>query len=121
MTASQVDGRAVIATERATSNITGHDGQPIRFKQILRLLLEDGTVLYGCAHCDFTGPSPNNVRPHLNRHRRSKAANDTIAELAAQLGTDRAELVRDRDEWKARARKAEGELARLRRIIQGAS
>jgi hypothetical protein len=47
MTASQVDGRAVIATERATSNITGHDGQPIRFKQILRLLLEDGTVNRG--------------------------------------------------------------------------
>jgi hypothetical protein len=120
VTATHVDGRAVVASERAASNITGRDGQPIRFKQILMLLLDDGTVVYGCAHCDYTGPSPNNVRPHLNRHRASKAGADTIAQLAAQLGTDRAELVRERDEWKTRARKAEGELARLRRIIQGA-
>ena len=120
MTATHVNGRAVIASEPAESNITNAQGEHIRFKQILRLLLDNGAVVYGCAHCDFTGASPNNVRPHLKRHRGGRASTDALVQLAAQLD-EQAELVRERDEREARARKAEGELARLRRIIQGAS
>lgn len=70
MTATEVDGRAVIADRDATSDITDRAGRPVMWRQVRELTLDDGTVIYGCAHCDYTSTNRLSIRPHLNRHRR---------------------------------------------------
>lgn len=118
MTASTVNGLAVVATEPALSGWKNHaTGVPLEFKQILKLLLEDGSEVYGCLHCDYTAPHPKNVRPHLNKHRDLKAAPNgaaiSVSDLIRQL-TETEHAEKERNLWKARALLAERELRRLR-------
>lgn len=93
------------------------------------LLLEDGSIVYGCVHCDYTSERPGGVRPHLGKHavrpsgrppnRRPVPKDLTVADLlsaAAQID----KLTADRDAWKTRAVKAEREMAALRRLLNGA-
>lgn len=74
MTATQVDGRPVITDRDTTSDITDRAGRPVKWRQVRELTLDDGTVVYGCAHCDYTSPNRLSIRPHLNRHNRRPAA-----------------------------------------------
>ena len=128
MTATHVDGVPVIAAEPAQDPKGWKDrrtGEPLRFKQILRLLLEDGSETFGCIHCDYTNPSIYSVRPHLNKHRLTLAAESNghaagvdLAELARRLQrVDRLEA--DRDEWRRRALDAERELRKIRELLGG--
>jgi hypothetical protein len=126
VTATQVDGVEVISTEPATSHWKDGKGTPIEYRQMLRLLLADGRELYGCLHCDYTHESLNSVRPHLNAHRKEKLAAAaaagpsvgglSLAELARVLSTAD-QTAADRDEWKRRALKAEGQLRSLRKAL----
>lgn len=132
MTATHVNGIAVIADEPAPSQITSRGGEQVYFKQIRSLLLEDGNLTYGCAHCDYTADSPTSVRPHLGKHttkraeRRAENATEldpqtaTIAELLTQVGRFN-DVLQDRDRWKARAEKAEQDLATIQRAIRNAT
>jgi hypothetical protein len=133
MTATTIDGVEVVASEPAMSPLSEVHGQAIHYKQILKLLLADGRELFGCAHCDYTSTSVQRVYPHLKKHsprppRQATAVDPagldmTVGELlkAYQQITEMADayarLADDRDEWKSRARKAEGQLGTLRKAL----
>lgn len=137
MTATVVNGHAVIATEPAVSPLTGNADKArgtIYYRQIVKLLLADGTEVYGCIHCDFVRDAPNRVYPHLKKHKRPAAginghgpAGDVLSMTVEQLldrqrdaaayqaAIDR--LTTDRDEWKQRARTAEKDLRTIRTAL----
>jgi hypothetical protein len=135
MTATTVDGRAVIASEPALSPLSEVKGRPIYYKQIVRLLLDDDREVFGCVHCDFTGQSAQSLYSHLKRHsgrkaQRAKAAppvpmDVTLGDLlAGQRQTSELmalieQITEDRNEWKRRAREAERRLKVLRDAIGG--
>lgn len=126
MTATHVNGLAVIADEAAPTNITNGAGERVYFRQIRKLLLEDDSIAYGCVHCEFTGVSTNSVRPHLSKHsgpakpktRRPKLRELTIDELMAKL-ENHERVAAERDNWRVRALKAEGQLRSLRNTLRG--
>lgn len=127
MTATHVDGVAVVADEPAETGIANGAGAPVTYKRIRKLLLADERIVYGCSECDFTGPSPAHIRPHMNKHRapdarpkRSKARllqELTLADLLAKV-RQLEELAADRDQWKSRALKAERSLSTLRAALR---
>lgn len=119
MTATHVNGVPVIASEPALSTWRNRrTGEPLEYRQMLRLLLEDGSEVYGCLHCDYTHPNLASVRPHLNKHRgeRINGSAAVLAEVGRQL-QDYARVVDERDQWRTRALKAEGDLRRLRTLL----
>ena len=127
MTATHVGGLAVIADEPAQSTISTPTGKKIYFQQIRELLLEDESTVYGCVHCEFTGPSTNTIRPHLKQHSdtqpkpkpaRPKLHELTLAELLKRI-EEHERVLADRDSWRTRALKAEGQLRGLRRTLRG--
>lgn len=124
MTATQVDGTAVLCDEPTEAPITDKTGKPLVWTQTRTLLLADGRTVYGCQHCDYTHPSVGGIRPHLRVHKPAKpkpsngAGDMSVAELVA-LASKAGTVVRERDEWKARALKAERELATVRRVLGG--
>jgi hypothetical protein len=125
VTATHVNGLAVIADEPALSPITTGAGAPIYFQQIRQLLLEDDSTAYGCVHCDFAAGSINAVRPHLRKHREQpspktrqpKLSELTLGELLKRLD-EHTRVAADRDSWKARALKAERNLGILRKTLR---
>jgi hypothetical protein len=119
MTATHVDGVEVIADEPAQSPITSRDGKPVHFKQIRELLLADGATVYGCVHCDYTSPGIGSIRPHLGKHKNGKDADEiSLSQLLARIA-EIEKVTAERDEWKARALKAEGSLKVLRDALGG--
>lgn len=120
--AQHVNGLAVVASEPAPSQLK-RDGKPVPFKQILRLLLADGSEVYGCVHCDYTSPNPNSVRPHLNAHRNGKppltAGGVDVREVLRRLNAVDG-IQADRDRWRDRAITAERDLSNLRRAFERA-
>lgn len=114
MTTRVVYGHAVVAENPAPSSLTDKNGNPVYFKQIRTLTLDNGDVVYGCAHCDYTAETVNSVRPHLNKHRDVKprpAASSAVTVLAEENVRLTAEVER----WRQRARDAEKTLAAIRR------
>jgi hypothetical protein len=137
MTATTVDGRAVIATEKVETGLS-KPGKPVYFTRILRLLLDDGSDVHGCTECDFTAPEWTSVRPHLGSHNGSynggRARKQKTAPPADVMALSLAELVdralradvqfdvvmkiqEDRDHWKTRAKDAEKRLSTLRNAL----
>ena len=129
MTATHVNGNEVVADEPALSPLSTPD-KPIYYKQIRQLLLGDGTVLFGCAHCDFTTPVMFRVRPHLRRHAdilatvKVDTVDDVMVVLREAIDKQNVGLLTaierlsgERDEWKSRALKAEKSLATLRKAL----
>ncbi|MFB6881266.1 hypothetical protein ACFCY8_10570 [Streptomyces noursei] len=68
MTATHVNGVAVIADEPALSPIS-RPGINVTFDQIRHLLLADGSETYGCRHCTYVSDNINSIRPHLKAHK----------------------------------------------------
>ncbi|WP_372412550.1 hypothetical protein [Streptomyces luteireticuli] len=139
MTATTVNGLEVIGSEPAESPLRP-GGHTIYFKQIRKLLLEDGSEVYGCAHgdCDFTRDTTEGVRPHLKAHKARPLPRDVstlpvnelvpLAQEAEKLRTDYAataeelaKTVADRDQWRKRARSAEGDLKAIRKALRTAA
>ncbi len=126
MTATDVDGVAVVDDQPSTAPFRDRSGNPIYLRQTRVLTLADGSVVYGCAHCDYTSANVNSIRPHLGKHngpRRAGATQDKPGGLNLPL-TDllkRLEqldaITADRDEWKARAQSAERRLKQLRSAL----
>lgn len=116
MTATVVNGLAVVKDEPQVAPFRDRGGNPIYQPQTRVLTLADGTVVYGCVHCDYTSSNVNSVRPHLNKHRKPAepvAKNSSaLTDLVRQL--NRAE---ECDDWKARALRAERRLRQLRNAL----
>jgi hypothetical protein len=116
MTATIVNGWEVIADEPTEAPMRDRSGKPIVWQQTRTLLLADGSTTYGCVHCDYTSDNVRSIRPHLNKHRVTRAAEVdpldglTLDEIRQQLAT--------LDEWKARATAAERSLSSLRNALR---
>jgi hypothetical protein len=135
MTATHVNGREVVAEEPAASPLSTPE-RPIYFRQIRRLLLADGSEVFGCVHCDFTASAAGRVRGHLAKHfppgtsspagtGRRKHPQIDVDELVARLARGDAAVARltaaakECDRWKKRALDAERHLAIIRRALAG--
>ncbi|GAA3890358.1 hypothetical protein GCM10022243_64060 [Saccharothrix violaceirubra] len=127
MTATTVDGVAVVTDEPTPAPMRDNAGTPVLWKQTRTLTLADGRTVYGCAHCDYTSPNVHSVRPHLNKHRGDRVPavpnvgalgaltlDDVVARLA-----EHDQLAAERDEWKIRAQRAEWSLSTLRTALRG--
>lgn len=131
----RVNGQRIIAAERAEMPVPAKDGKPVRYKRIERLLLEDGSELFGCMvqGCGHVDTTSAKVRGHLGKKHRSDSSNTTLSELRemtigevldladenrAQQGQIEV-LTEQRDHWKDRATKAEKDLGIIRRAIRG--
>ena len=128
MTATHVDGRKVVQDQAAKSPLHT-DTQPVLFRQTRELLLDDGTVVFGCAHCDFTAAGIGAVRPHLKEHtgrgpgRPRTAITQDVKDLSlADLLTavqSLEKITAERESWRTRALDAERRLRTLRRALNG--
>jgi hypothetical protein len=125
MTATEVNGIAVVSDEPRQAPFRDNGGNTVYQPQTRVLTLADGSVVYGCQHCDYTSANPNSIRPHLGRHsgrpRKSKTAtgsslNLPLAELMERLD-QLAAVTEDRDAWKSRALAAERRLKQLRNAL----
>jgi hypothetical protein len=124
-----VDGVAVIAEEQVESPLSTPE-RPIYFTRIKRFLLANETTVFGCSECGFTGATWHVVRGHLTtNHSDRKPRSETVplgmtlGELleqerrAAHLANQVERLLDERDEWKARAKEAERDLAAIRKAL----
>jgi hypothetical protein len=131
MTAATVGDRKVIEDQPARSPLHT-DARPVFFKQIRELLLDDGTIVFGCVHCEFAAATIGPVRPHLKVHTRPLASSRgpgrprvdatemSLADLLRRVKTlDQAEA--DRDTWRKRALEAERCLRTLRNALNGSA
>jgi hypothetical protein len=127
VTATHVNGLAVVENEPTVTNLKSNDGKTVYQHQTRTLLLEDSSIVYGCVHCDFTAPKVGQVRSHLGTHAarssgrpRTKVPKGlTVSDLLSAAAAIE-KLTADRDAWRARAVKAERELATVRRVLNGA-
>lgn len=84
MTATAVRGAAVLAVEPVASRwVDKGSGAPRVYRTIVRLLLEDGTEVFGCTKCDYTADGPNSVAAHQRTHTVAAAREATPAPAAA--------------------------------------
>lgn len=123
MTATHVDGKKVVSDEPRTAPFADRAGNPIYQPQTRVLTLDDSTIVYGCAHCDYTSSNPNSIRPHLSKHnsRRTRTSDSGVlalplAELMARLDKLDA-ITEEAHQWKARALAAERRLKQLRTAL----
>jgi hypothetical protein len=133
MTATHVNGLEVMAEEPVASPL-GTPERPMYFRQIRRLLLADGSEVFGCVHCDFTADAAGRVRGHLAKHsppgtpspaapsRKGRRIN--VNELLTRLAHGDAAVARlraveeERNQWRTRALDAERTLATIRRAVR---
>ncbi|OXM69666.1 C2H2-type zinc finger protein [Amycolatopsis vastitatis] len=126
MTATEVNGIAVVSDEPRQAPFRDNGGNTVYQPQTRVLTLANGSVVYGCQHCDYTSSNPNSIRPHLGKHTgrprkgtRTTASNSLdlpLAELMGRLDTLTA-VTEDRDAWKTRALTAEKRLKQLRNAL----
>lgn len=84
MTASQVDGVQVVATEAVpTKWIDTTTGRPRMYRALARLLLEDGRELHGCTRCTYTAEKATSVAAHQRSHSVA-AKKEAVAQATAQ-------------------------------------
>ncbi|WP_158884088.1 hypothetical protein [Amycolatopsis anabasis] len=122
MTATEVDGVAVVADTPHVAPFTDRSGQPVYQPQTRVLTLADGSTVYGCAHCDYTSENPRSIRPHLGKHNRRRnglrPAKDAVLDMPLTDLMDRLAkldaILEEREQWKARALQAERRLRQLR-------
>ncbi|WP_217226032.1 hypothetical protein [Streptomyces anulatus] len=130
----KINGLEIVEVEFAETPLST-PSKSIRFKQIVKILLEDGSVTYGCAWagCGFTGDTSFAIRPHLRVHAPetpdiSKLSVGELLELAESahtLRTDLNQTTRERDrlakslneDWKPRALAAERQLSSIQRAL----
>ncbi|MCP3817815.1 hypothetical protein NLX86_06595 [Streptomyces sp. A3M-1-3] len=124
MTATQHKGHSVIHDDPVTG---------IR-QEIRKLLLDNGSEVYGCQQCAFTSETAGPVQHHLktcgkptNKPAAKTApnlANSAMAELTlGKIMTAAAnydDVVEERDYWKSRARTAETKLDALNKAVKDA-
>ncbi len=133
-----VDGKKVVEERQVQSPLSREGENPVYFRRVVELVLEDGSSVFGCTECEYTNSSRTGVTTHLGiahgtgKARRAAAQSDspighwedvTLGEavgMARRVDTlsnalDR--MTEDRNEWKARARDAERDLGAIRRAL----
>lgn len=63
------EGVTIVERQRAKALINDRSGQPVLLRQTEEVLLSDGKLVYGCAHCPFLSLTLHGVRPHLAAHK----------------------------------------------------
>lgn len=136
MTATQVNGIDVVTQEPVESHMVDGHGGKRPFARIVRLLLSDGTDVYGCTVCDHTQPTDLPVQQmmqHLGKdHPEGRSRPNgtvkggppadlrdlTLADVyrLAQLGLNASTQIA---KWKRRATDAEKRLEDGRRAFLG--
>jgi len=138
----RIDGLRVLEREPVESPLSTPE-RPIYFTRILRLLLEDGSELFGCgaAGCEEVRETVQAVSVHLGvehpdpekaRIKSTDPLDMTLREVTEVIGDmkelrtenirltrENDRLKRDRNEWKARAKDAESDLTVIRNAIRG--
>lgn len=130
MTATDLNGILVVKDDPTESPLSDRAGKKIYWEKIRTLTLADGSVVYGCALCEYTSANVRSVRPHLRVHAASVAAKQPVDTLQsvfssgmslssfAQRVTEVAGLEEALDQWRQRALTAEAKLEKLRHIIE---
>ena len=91
MTATEVNGIRVRTDTATLAPIRTRDGKPIWWEQTRTLTLEDGSVIYGCKHCDHTATKVGAIRPHLrvhadpNKPKRAPSGKDALTVVSKRL------------------------------------
>lgn len=138
----RIDGLRVLEREPVESPLSTPE-RPIYFTRILRLLLEDGSELFGCGAegCEEVRETVQAVSVHLGvehpdpekaRIKSTDPLDMTLREVTEVIGDmkelrtenirltrENDRLKRDRNEWKARAKDAESDLTVIRNAIRG--
>lgn len=122
MTATEVNGVDVVSDEPTQAPMNMADGRPIVWTQTRTLVLKDGSVVYGCQHCDYTSPNILSIRPHLNKHRTrgsstSRRSDDVSLNQLLRRLSELDAIESDRDKWRRRALDAEHRLRTLRKAL----
>ncbi|WP_245572446.1 hypothetical protein [Actinokineospora enzanensis] len=121
MTATTVNGIDVLRDEPTLAPITSRDGKPVYWQQTRTLTLADGSVVYGCAHCDYTADKAGAIRPHLKTHAAKTVVPKSSGDLSLSDVLNRLsaadQVQADRDQWRTRALKAERSLATMRKAL----
>ncbi|GAB2964143.1 hypothetical protein [Saccharothrix stipae] len=126
MTATSVNGVNVVMDEPTRSPISDRSGREVVWTQTRTLTLADGTIVYGCAHCDYTSPNRNSIRPHLQKHNAGKnpkppkpllVSGDLSLNTMLEKLADADRAIAERDGWKRRALAAERKLSNLRSAL----
>lgn len=69
MTATVVNGLKVVSEGPTQAPIFQKgSNKPVFWQQTRTLHLEDGSITYGCQHCDYTHDKAGAIRPHLRVH-----------------------------------------------------
>ncbi len=120
MTATTVNGHAVITDKPTASALRDKRGNVVYWPQTRTLTLDNGDVVYGCVHCDYTSLNENSIRPHLGKHRdrptAAQAGELSLNQLLERLG-ELDKVTADRDQWRKRAVAAEKSLSTLRKAL----
>jgi hypothetical protein len=126
-------GVFVVRTNEPTpSKLNDSNGHPVTWPSVRKLTLGDDLIVYGCADCDYCAKSPDSIRPHRNKHRQLKTADDDVTAILRSAirsidggGSREVEkltakvdrVTADRDAWKRRALDAERALSALRQAV----
>lgn len=127
MTAKQVDGQRVVSdTDTQAPIFQRGSGKPVFWTQTRTLTLEDGTVTYGCQHCDFTADKAGAIRPHLRQHsdpdkprkpRKVRSTGDVQVDALIKTLTEAGNKDKLVDYWRTRAQEAERKNAKIRKAL----
>lgn len=91
MTATEVNGIKVRTDTATLAPIRTPNGKAIWWEQTRTLTLEDGSVIYGCKHCDHTATKVGAIRPHLRVHadpdkqKRTPTGKDALSVVSKRL------------------------------------
>lgn len=122
----------IIDERPARSLLSDRSGKAVFYRQIHELLMDDGSVRFKCVHCGTISNDLMVIFRHLKEHKPPKPAPQPEDKSRAEdngydtnggslvmefLDQKIRKLVEERDRYKARARKAERELARIRRAL----
>ncbi|WP_431983946.1 hypothetical protein [Streptomyces qinglanensis] len=121
MTATHVNGIAVVEDEPAQSGIS-RPGKNVVFEQVRHLLLEDGSEVYGCAHCTYTSDNKLSIRPHLKVHKTGSASPKPEKRRAVAAPPNRRDAPRPQRRTSESAEPTAGGLASLTvgQLVEGA-
>jgi hypothetical protein len=120
MTATEVDGLAVVDDQPTPAVMKDAAGQTIYFQQTRMLTLADGDVVYGCQHCDYVSDNWRSIRPHLRVHNGAPSTANYLPPAVRNAITNITKTQRQAQEaasWRDRALRAEKALDAMNKAL----
>lgn len=123
-----IAGAKIVKVEQAFSPLHTED-VPKPFRNVAKLTLEDGTVIYGCCFegCTFTSAAPQGINAHFHTHksvsskRWGEVGEWTVQELfdsVLDFESEVARLIRQRDDARERSAAYRTEVTSLRNKLE---